>query len=199
MGNIENHNEELNSKKLIEDLNNLEDDKNSKKAKLKEKLKKNSKIIIIVSLIVIALIYLVIYKFEDIYFYFYDNFVDDDLYSDFDLYLEEFNPESYDEEGRKAEIEKQKANINIKEIFKDESDGIVLNIENNNETDMNDFEVYLIFYDENNKVIDVVSETVSYMAAGSSQFLNLCEKMPNYARYDTLIKKASSQSDYLEN
>lgn len=198
MGNIENHNEELNSKKLIEDLNNLEDDKNSKKAKLKEKLKKNSKIIIIVSLIVIALIYLVIYKFEDIYFYFYDNFVDDDLYSDFDLYLEEFNPESYDEEGRKAEIEKQKANINIKEI-KDESDGIVLNIENNNETDMNDFEVYLIFYDENNKVIDVVSETVSYMAAGSLQFLNLCEEMPNYARYDTLIKKASSQSDYLEN
>ena len=145
-------NREIDDKKLMDEIDELESDFEPKvKVKIEEKVEKapkekgakyNTTIIILLILVICA--YLCYEKFIKEYNYNNKNS------------LHETNIETIEkDEGKtKEQITNVETNVKI------ENDIIIAEIKNNNESPIFDANVYLVHYDENHKAIDISSEGV---------------------------------------
>ena len=157
---------ELDNQKLMDELDGLDDDENSKKAQVRGKLKKNKENIII-AIILIVVVGIVLY---------YYNYKSDSEYSD--EYYEDYidiNEDVYDyevqEQMRKSNFETQKQNIQIVKQSISINNELILNMTNQNNEDITDILVYVVYYDESNKIIDIKKQYIDYFKANSSRFL----------------------------
>lgn len=189
---------ELDNQKLMDELDGLDDDENSKKAQVRGKLKKNKENIII-AIILIVVVGIVLY---------YYNYKGDSEYSD--EYYEDYidiNKDVYDyevqEQMRKSNFETQKQNIQIVKQSISINNELILNMTNQNNEDMTDILVYVVYYDESNKIIDIKKQYIDYFKANSSRFLKFEELPKNQVRYETFITKEDfydeSYKDYYLN
>ena len=189
---------ELDNQKLMDELDGLDDDENSKKAQVRGKLKKNKENIII-AIILIAVVGIVLY---------YYNYKDDSEYSD--EYYEDYrdiNEDVYDyevqEQIRKSNFETQKQNIQIVKQSISINNELILNMTNQNNEDITNILVYVVYYDESNKIIDIKKQYIDYFKANSSRFLKFEELPKNQVRYETFITKEDfydeSYKDYYLN
>lgn len=124
MENNDENKEELDNKKLMDDLNELEDDENSKKAQFKQKIKNNKENIIIVIAIILLILCIIIYynnrmNNEDDVISFEDDY--SDYLSDFDEYIleEKYNDTDYEsiDDNEISNIE----NYNEEDIYSEEN------------------------------------------------------------------------------
>lgn len=189
---------ELDNQKLMDELDGLDDDENSKKAQVRGKLKKNKENIII-AIILIVVVGIVLY---------YYNYKGDSEYSD--EYYEDYidiNEDVYDyevqEQMRKSNFETQKQNIQIVKQSISINNELILNMTNQNNEDITDILVYVVYYDESNKIIDIKKQYIDYFKANSSRFLKFEELPKNQVRYETFITKEDfydeSYKDYYLN
>lgn len=189
---------ELDNQKLMDELDGLDDDENSKKAQVRGKLKKNKENIII-AIILIVVVGIVLY---------YYNYKGDSEYSD--EYYEDYidiNKDVYDyevqEQMRKSNFETQKQNIQIVKQSISINNELILNMTNQNNEDITDILVYVVYYDESNKIIDIKKQYIDYFKANSSRFLKFEELPKNQVRYETFITKEDfydeSYKDYYLN
>lgn len=189
---------ELDNQKLMDELDGLDDDENSKKAQVRGKLKKNKENIII-AIILIVVVGIVLY---------YYNYKDDSEYSD--EYYEDYrdiNEDVYDyevqEQIRKSNFETQKQNIQIVKQSISINNELILNMTNQNNEDITNILVYVVYYDESNKIIDIKKQYIDYFKANSSRFLKFEELPKNQVRYETFITKEDfydeSYKDYYLN
>ena len=189
---------ELDNQKLMDELDGLDDDENSKKAQVRGKLKKNKENIII-AIILIVVVGIVLY---------YYNYKGDSEYSD--EYYEDYidiNDDVYDyevqEQMRKSNFETQKQNIQIVKQSISINNELILNMTNQNNEDITNILVYVVYYDESNKIIDIKKQYIDYFKANSSRFLKFEELPKNQVRYETFITKEDfydeSYKDYYLN
>lgn len=189
---------ELDNQKLMDELDGLDDDENSKKAQVRGKLKKNKENIII-AIILIVVVGIVLY---------YYNYKSDSEYSD--EYYEDYrdiNEDVYDyevqEQIRKSNFETQKQNIQIVKQSISINNELILNMTNQNNEDITNILVYVVYYDESNKIIDIKKQYIDYFKANSSRFLKFEELPKNQVRYETFITKEDfydeSYKDYYLN
>lgn len=189
---------ELDNQKLMDELDGLDDDENSKKAQVRGKLKKNKENIII-AIILIVVVGIVLY---------YYNYKDDSEYSD--EYYEDYrdiNEDVYDyevqEQIRKSNFETQKQNIQIVKQSISINNELILNMTNQNSENITNILVYVVYYDESNKIIDIKKQYIDYFKANSSRFLKFEELPKNQVRYETFITKEDfydeSYKDYYLN
>ena len=189
---------ELDNQKLMDELDGLDDDENSKKAQVRGKLKKNKENIII-AIILIVVVGIVLY---------YYNYKSDSEYSD--EYYEDYrdiNEDVYDyevqEQIRKSNFETQKQNIQIVKQSISINNELILNMTNQNSENITDVLVYVVYYDESNKIIDIKKQYIDYFKANSSRFLKFEELPKNQVRYETFITKEDfydeSYKDYYLN
>lgn len=189
---------ELDNQKLMDELDGLDDDENSKKAQVRGKLKKNKENIII-AIILIVVVGIVLY---------YYNYKGDSEYSD--EYYEDYidiNKDVYDyevqEQMRKSNFETQKQNIQIVKQSISINNELILNMTNQNNEDITDILVYVVYYNESNKIIDIKKQYIDYFKANSSRFLKFEELPKNQVRYETFITKEDfydeSYKDYYLN
>lgn len=165
-------NEEIDNEKLMNELDNLEDDANSKNAISKEK--GNRKLIIIILLIIIIGIGIYFYKQYESY-----DFYDEYTYSNYE----------YEQEMEEAKFEIEKANLVIADGTVNVNGELVIKIVNENMKVMNDLEIYAIFYDNENKIIDMSEEYIEHLSENSSYYLKFEETPKNFTRYDIFIDK----------
>ena len=80
---------------------------------------------------------------------------------------------------------------------------LILNMTNQNNEDITDILVYVVYYDESNKIIDIKKQYIDYFKANSSRFLKFEELPKNQVRYETFITKEDfydeSYKDYYLN
>lgn len=175
---------ELDNQKLMDELDGLDDDENSKKAQVRGKLKKNKEnIIIVIILIVVVGIVLYYYNYKD------DSEYSDEYYEDY----RDINEDVYDyevqEQIRKSNFETQKQNIQIVKQSISINNELILNMTNQNNEDITNILVYVVYYDESNKIIDIKKQYIDYFKANSSRFLKFEELPKNQVRYEIFITK----------
>ena len=192
---------ELDNQKLMDELDGLDDDENSKKAQVRGKLKKNKEnIIIAIILIVVVGIVLYYYNYKG------DSEYSDEDYESYEDYID-INENVYDyevqEQIRKSNFETQKQNIQIVKQSISINNELILNMTNQNNEDITDILVYVVYYDESNKIIDIKKQYIDYFKANSSRFLKFEELPKNQVRYETFITKEDfydeSYKDYYLN
>ena len=189
----EEKNEKLDNKKILDEIDKLEDNENSEKIRLNNKIKNYIKYIVI-GLIVIACIIGIIS-----YFYINNkNIETEEILDGFSEYNseEEFDEIDADEEIKSEEdlrkdmekFQNQKNNISISDNI-DETNCLNISLKNNNEEDIDNIYLYVVFYNESNKIIDI-KEDFEFEIDSGSEYSFKFENLPtNYTRYETFINK----------
>ena len=189
----EEKNEKFDNKKILDEIDKLEDNENGEKIRLNNKIKNNIKNIVI-GLIVIACIIVIIS-----YFYINNkNIEKEEILDGFSEYNsdEEFDEIDADEEIKSEEeiqkdmekFQNQKNNISISDNI-DETNCLNIILKNNNEEDIDNIYLYVVFYNELNQIIDIKEDFEFEIDSGSEYSFKLENLPTNYTRYETFINK----------
>ena len=205
---------EIDDKKLMEQIDELDDniedntnahsnekvkvEKEEKPVKKKKSFKENVVIVLLLVFVIIA--YLCYEKLimnhkeversdskeyvasEDYYDYVYGSFV---------YYNGNYSEAKNDE----FNILKRGIEINANRV----NDSILLKMVNNNDEKVCDFDVYLIFYDENNLPISIKRNRVFYIETDMKYYI-MVPNIPNkYSRYDILLSREYAYFNEPEN
>lgn len=231
---------EIDNKKLIEDLNELEDDENSKKNRTKQKLKENF-IIILVIICLLAGAFFYCYKksYEnDDYYIENDEYISRPMYDETMFYEEIGNTlienseginnsiESYDFENTNNDFEEEFSDITEygnyeyyekKEMSRFETiksnmplniansvnNEIIATIKNNNSETVYEILLYAVFYNENNQIIKIVTDSIDCLKSNDTYYWKIEEAPTNYSRYDIFYDKEYydifEESEYITN
>lgn len=98
----------------------------------------------------------------------------------------------------RSNFENQKKNISIKESFFSKNKELIAVLENDNEEVVTDLLVEVIFYDGDNKPIEIDSDAVSIIEKNSKCYVKFLETPENFERYEFLISKEYYWYDNLE-
>lgn len=189
----EEKNEKFDNKKILDEIDKLEDNENGEKIRLNNKIKNYIKYIVI-GLIVIACIIVIIS-----YFYINNkNIEKEEILDGFSEYNsdEEFDEIDADEEIKSEEeiqkdmekFQNQKNNISISDNI-DETNCLNIILKNNNEEDIDNIYLYVVFYNELNQIIDIKEDFEFKIDSGSEYSFKLENLPTNYTRYETFINK----------
>lgn len=191
------------NKDLLDEIEKLDDTEEV----IKEKASLHEKIftIVIIVIIIIALTML--------YFSYKGNYIVTNKKSkseDYSSYLEnvvydentagENSNEELDYEVLKQQqiqkFEEQKAGLNITTQISDINKKLIAVLHNSNQENISDVQVQVIFYDAENKPIQIAENFISLIEVNMDYYM-LFDKTPeNYARYDFLITKELYNTEY---
>lgn len=191
------------NKDLLDEIEKLDDTEEV----IKEKASLHEKIftIVIIVIIIIALTML--------YFSYKGNYIVTNKKSkseDYSSYLEnvvydentagENSNEELDYEVLKQQqiqkFEEQKAGLNITTQTSDINKKLIAVLHNSNQENISDVQVQVIFYDAENKPIQIAENFISLIEVNMDYYM-LFDKTPeNYARYDFLITKDNYNCEY---
>lgn len=181
--------ENIDNEKLLSEIDSLDDERESSDKKNSKK-KNNNKFGIIV--VIIVLLGLSILCFGDDY---YDDayIVQNGEYSDEEItsYLEQ-------EENSKSKFEKQKENIVIKNTFLSKNKELMAVVSNNNTEIITDLKIEVVFYNGENKIIEIDSAIVSIIEKEMECYIKFLDTPEEFERYEFLISKDYYWYDNLE-
>lgn len=176
----------IDNEKLLSDIESLEDEKRENSNNL------NRKNNLLTIFLIILLLGLTILYFGGTYYNEFFEKTNDKYYEEqIDNYLEK-------EELYRSNFENQKKNISIKESFFSKNKELIAVLENDNEEAVTDLLVEVIFYDGDNKPIEIDSDAVSIMEKNSKCYVKFLETPENFERYEFLISKEYYWYDNLE-
>lgn len=175
----------IDNEKLLSEIESL-DDENEESS---NNLNKNNKGSII---FIIVLLGLTILYFGGTYYNSFFEKANDNYYEEqIDSYLEQ-------EEKSRNNFEEQKKNISIKQSFFSANKELIAVLENNNAEIVTDLLVEVIFYDGENKPIEIDSDKVSIIEKNSKCYVKFLDTPENFERYEFLISKEYYWYDNLE-
>lgn len=178
-------NDNIDNEKLLLEIDSLEDN-SEQEGGIKNKNGGNKWIIILVLIAMIGLTSLYFnYNYE--YDYDYD-------YEDMDYYEDEYSDEEIKEYISKEylakeKFTKQKNNIKIENISYSTNKELIGTITNDNEEPITDLKVEVIFYDGENKPIEIDEDTIGMIERNSQCYIKFEETPENFERYEFLISK----------
>ena len=179
-------NREIDDKKLMDEIDELESDFTPKvKAKIieeKEEAEAVSRekspkynIAIILLLILVICAYLCYEKFiKNNYNYNYDD----------------YSYEEYEEIVKKNEDEFNKQRVNVETNVTVANNTIIVEVNNNNDSPIFDADIYLVYYDENHKAIDVSYDQIDYILPGGKEYFEFGKIKNSYETYDVVVTKS---------
>lgn len=178
----------IDDRKLMDEIDELEDNF-QENVIIDSKINKHSfrKNLIFVILLVIVLVSYVIYEKYVI------------QKNNYGSYYENFEDYNKKQEIEKAEFEILKKNINV--ILKKDNlqyGNIIVGLENNNEKDIYDFDINLIFYDSLNNPIDINSKILNCIESGKKTYIKFEDYPDEYERFEVLITKKSFYNESQE-
>lgn len=201
----------IDNRLLIDQIDSLEDDSGAIKSDKKGKITETFVILIILGVILFAFgIYIDIKKDagtskqisvidavdekdSEMYYDFEDNIeiIDDseEYYDNEDYFYEEYNSFDEEENRLKQEFENQKKNIVIQTEDYDISDDLVIILKNNNLEAIEDFDVYAVFFDGENNIVDVKVDSVGYLNNDAIFPIVFTDIPTNFEFYKIFIKK----------
>lgn len=214
-------NREIDDKKLLEEIDNLDSEYNKEETEkenkeVKSDVKKNERnknIFIVVLLILVLFAYCGYEKFikknetlidtdeikEKIYDLNYfkngDSMYDQDddiVYDDEDnSIIEEFDEEEYENmiSQQKIDFKNSKEKIEVTVEKETSYDEILTLLENKSDKAVFDFNVAIIFYDHNGKVVDVEKNPIDYIEANDKIWYSFNKSEEEYEKYDFIITK----------
>lgn len=145
--------------------------------------KSNNKNKLIIILVVIALIALSILYFGD---YYYNSFLDETNEKYYNSGLENYLEQ---EENQKEQFENQKDNITIETSSLTVNKELMAVLVNNNPEVVTDLIIEVIFYDGENKPIEIDSSKVSIIEKNSKCYVKFLNTPESFERYEFLISK----------
>lgn len=180
-------NDNIDNEKLLLEIDSLEDN-SEQEGGIKNKNGGNKWIIILVLIAMLGLTSLYFnYNYEYDYDYEYD-------YEDMDYYEDEYSDEEIKEYISKEylakeKFTKQKNNIKIENISYGINKELIATITNDNEEPITDLKVEVIFYDGENKPIEIDEDTIGVIEKNSQCYIKFEETPENFERYEFLISR----------
>lgn len=171
----------IDNKKLLSEIDSLEDEREATSTAENKKNKGNKWLLI---LVIIAMIGLSALYFGDYYYYDFFEDTDEDEYSNEEIknYIEK-------EIIAKNKFEEQKKNIVIKDSFLNYNRELIAVVSNNNNEVITDLRVEVIFYDGENKPIEIDSSDISIIEKNTEFYIKFWNTPENFERYDFLVSK----------
>lgn len=208
-------NKDVDNKKLMDEIDSL-DEENKYKIKQNKKGVGLGKILLVIIIIIfIIMAYMHITKerrigkqaLSDFEMYFSENgdeFLNDNLeedYNEIEYENDEFRediPEEYDEQEKEenAKFEAQKANIKITKEFRDVNKNLGIVLNNQNQENITDILVQVIFYNAENKPIKIDEAPVETLKNNLDYYIVFEETPDNFEKYEFLITKEYYGSNY---
>lgn len=179
-------NEDINNKKLLQEIESLDDERENTSEEKKQKTNKWPIIIIIIVLICLATLY-----FGDSYYNYFDEINDDYDEEQMENYMDQ---EKYNQEH----FEEIKENIIIKDSFLNYNKKLITVISNNTNEPVTDLSIEVIFYDGENKPIEIDSAEISIIEKNMNYYVRFEETPESFERYEFLISKEDYWYNKLE-
>ena len=210
-----NTNDDFENKRLIEEIENLENDSTEgaiKGSPIKQKKKFDSENIVFIFVIIVVVI-------AGIYVYFKNpqateemfeeysketigeevsvediSLIPTDSFSFFDFseeYEENLSYEDFENliKQKEDDFRKQKENLIVTEKILDVNKNLIACIENRNDVPLIDMEMYAVFFDGENNIIEVTSDYLDAIAANSKYYFNVNYTPENYEKCEIFITK----------
>lgn len=174
----------IDNEKLLSEIESLEDEEPPKNL---NKTNKWLTIIIIIFLFGLAILY-----FGGTY---YNEFFEQTSAQYYEEQVENYLKQ---EEKFKSIYEEQKNNISIQQSFFSANKELIAVLANDNNEAVTDLLVEVIFYDGDNKPIEIDSGAVSIIEKNSKCYVKFFETPENFERYEFLISKDYYWYDNLE-
>lgn len=162
--------ENIDNEKLLSEIDSLEDER---EVRAKNNKNKSSLIILIIVLLGLSILY-------------FGSYNDYNLFEDTD---EEITSYIEKEEALKSKFEEQKNNIIIKNTFFSKNKELMVLISNNNNDVITDLRVEVVFYNGENKIIEIDSAIVSIIEKESECYIKFLNTPEEFERYDFFISK----------
>lgn len=210
-----NTNDDFENKRLIEEIENLENDSTEgaiKGSPINQKKKFDSENIVFIFVIIVVVI-------AGIYVYFKNpqateemfeeysketigeevsvediSLIPTDSFSFFDFseeYEEDLSYEDFENliKQKEDDFRKQKENLIVTEKILDVNKNLIACIENRNDVPLIDMEMYAVFFDGENNIIEVTSDYLDAIAANSKYYFNVNYTPENYEKCEIFITK----------
>lgn len=162
----------IDNEKLLLEIDSLEDERNSSKKTTNNK-NKFGLIIFLIILIGLSSLYFGNYNYENNY---------ENADEEFESYIEK-------ETDNRNKFESQKANIVIQDVFFSKNKELIVAILNGNNEPITDLKLEVIFYDDENKPIEIDSATLGILEKDTEAYLKFIETPEKFERYEFLISK----------
>lgn len=179
-------NNNIDNEKLLSEIESLEDETSNSDSNL-SKGNKWLTIFLIIALIGLSLLYFGESYYNDFFEQTNDKYYDEQVES----YLEQ-------EEVSKDKFEEQRKNIAIKETFLNVNKELIAVLTNDNPEEITDLLVEVIFYDGENKPIEIDSSVISIIEKNSKCYIKFFETPKEFERYEFLISKEYYWYDNME-
>lgn len=190
------------NKKLLNEIDSLEDDSDGKKtSKGKFQIKFAYLMLFILVLIVIILYakneWVELYSEEDYDYDEYEELTEEEKELYLDDFYETFGNDSEDiekiseEEILETKFKTIKENIVVEQVGLNYNKDLILKVTNNNDITLSDINIDLIFYDGENKPIKIDSGEISVFPLKSDYYITFEETPKNFERYEILISPMS--------
>lgn len=198
-------NKNIDNKKLLEEIEGLENDSSNQENTINSKVKINKENIIIIVLIVIVIIgiiYTYLSNSEDgISLNEFDKYLEEDYFSNYDddeydyfdddeYYYDDEDDEYYDQDQEEEKFNNQKLNLVISQETLNVNKKLVAAIKNQNSENVFDFDVYVVFFDGENKVIGVDYNSIDLVKSNYEYYTVFEETPDNFERYEFFITKS---------
>lgn len=171
--------ENIDNDKLLSEIDSLEDER---EVTAKSNKNKFSLIIVIIALLGLSILY-------------FGSYNDYDLFEDTDKEITSYVEK---EEELKSKFEEQKDNIIIKNTFFSKNKELMVLISNNNNEVITDLRVEVVFYNGENKIIEIDSAIVNIIEKEAECYIKFLNTPEEFERYDFLISKDYYWYDNLE-
>ncbi len=184
-------NDNIDNEKLLLEIDSLEDEPESDYG-IKNKNGGNKWIIIVVIIALVGLASLYFGPYND-----YD-FADDNNYYEEEYTDEEIKKYVSNEELAKEKFKEQKSNILVENICYSINKELMATVSNNNSEAITDLKIEVIFYDGENKPIEIDEADIGIIEKNSQCYVKFSETPENFERYEFLISKEYYWYDNLE-
>ena len=95
----------------------------------------------------------------------------------------------YDSEKAEKDFPSQKENIIISKQLVNINKELILGIENKNEENLHDLDIYIVFYDGENKICKISRDIIKLLNSNSTAFIKIYETPTTFERYEVFITK----------
>lgn len=176
--------EKINNEKLLSEIDSLEDERETT---VKNNKNKFNLIIVVMVLLGLSILYFGNYNNYDLFEETDEEYSDEEIAS----YIEK-------EEAIKNKFEEQKDNIIIKNTFFSKNKELMATISNNNNEVVTDLKIEVVFYNGENKIIEIDTAIVSIIEKETECYIKFLNTPEEFERYDFFISKDYYWYDNLE-
>lgn len=193
------------NKKLLDEIDELEDEHENKEKKemsdytIVEDKKNNKSSTILIGILCLIIFFGIFYKIvqDEIEYNYFESNVKDELENMekteitlgeiLELY-EEDNDEDY-YRVNKIKFQESKKNIVTEEIYKSNENNLILKIKNNSNNQLFNINVFVVFYDGEDQILDVSCEYITAFDVNAEFYFELSNTPEAYERYDICYSK----------